>query len=76
VWAFAEILTGQGDPGHPTFCSRPSSRLAGDPDRLRGAFVRALRVLWCLAMPVAGFFVAVGEPTVTVLLGEAGGARG
>jgi O-antigen/teichoic acid export membrane protein len=46
------------------------SRIAGDPQRLRAAFLRALRVLWCLAMPVAGFFVAAGEPAVTVLLGE------
>ena len=46
------------------------SRIAGDPQRLRAAFLRALRVLWCLAIPVAGFFVAAGEPAVTVLLGE------
>jgi PST family polysaccharide transporter len=46
------------------------SRLAGDPIRFRSAFLRALQVLWCLMAAVAFFIVAVGEPLVTVLLGE------
>jgi len=46
------------------------SRLAGDPERFRSAFLRALHVLWCLMVPVACFIIAVGEPLVTVLLGE------
>lgn len=46
------------------------SRLAGDAERFRSAFLRALQVLWCLMVPVAFFIVAVGEPLVTVLLGE------
>ncbi|SCX07193.1 lipopolysaccharide biosynthesis protein [Mycolicibacterium fluoranthenivorans] len=46
------------------------SRLAGDPERFRSAFLRALQMLWCLMVPVAGFIIAVGEPGVTVLLGE------
>lgn len=46
------------------------SRLAGDPERFRSAFLRALQVLWCLMVPVACFIVAAGEPLVTVLLGE------
>lgn len=46
------------------------SRLAGDPDRFRSAFLRALLVLWCLIVPAACFILAVGEPLVTVLLGE------
>lgn len=46
------------------------SRLAGDPERFRSAFLRALHVLWCLMVPVACFIVAAGEPLVTVLLGE------
>jgi len=32
----------------PAFC-----RIAGDPQRFRAAFLRALRVLWCLAMPAS-----------------------
>ena len=46
------------------------SRLAGEPQRFRSAFLRALQVLWCLMVPVACFIVAAGEPLVTVLLGE------
>jgi PST family polysaccharide transporter len=46
------------------------SRLTGDPERFRSAFLRALQVLWCLMVPVACFIVAAGEPLVTVLLGE------
>lgn len=46
------------------------SRLAGDAERFRSAFLRALHVLWCLTVPVACLIVAVGEPAVTVLLGE------
>ncbi|MGP4056539.1 oligosaccharide flippase family protein [Mycobacterium sp. 4D054] len=46
------------------------SRLAGDVERFRSAFLRALQVLWCLIIPVAFFIVAAGEPLVTVLLGE------
>jgi O-antigen/teichoic acid export membrane protein len=46
------------------------SRLAGDPERFRSAFLRALQVLWCMMVPIACFIVAAGEPLVTVLLGE------
>ncbi|WP_395309801.1 lipopolysaccharide biosynthesis protein [Mycobacterium sp. AMU20-3851] len=46
------------------------SRLAADPARFRSAFLRALQVLWCLAVPVACFIGAAGEPLVAVLLGE------
>ncbi|HKV19653.1 MAG TPA: oligosaccharide flippase family protein [Mycobacterium sp.] len=46
------------------------ARLAGDRERFRSAFLRALHVLWCLMIPVACFIVAAGEPLVTVLLGE------
>ncbi|MCV7356205.1 lipopolysaccharide biosynthesis protein [Mycolicibacterium fluoranthenivorans] len=46
------------------------SRLAGDPERFRSAFLRALGLLWGLMVPVAGFVIAAGEPGVTVLLGE------
>jgi PST family polysaccharide transporter len=46
------------------------ARIVGDTERFRSAFLRALRVLWCLTIPLAGFIVAMGEPGVTVLLGE------
>jgi O-antigen/teichoic acid export membrane protein len=46
------------------------ARLAGDAERFRSAFLRALRVLWLLMVPIALFILAVGEPMVTVLLGE------
>lgn len=46
------------------------ARLAGDAQRLRSAFRRALQVLWCLTVPVACLIIAVGEPAVVVLLGE------
>lgn len=46
------------------------SRLAGDPERLKVAFLRSLRWLWISAAPVAGFLVALGEPSVVLLLGE------
>ncbi len=45
------------------------SRIAGDAARLKSAFLRALRGLWCVAVPVAGLIVAVGEPAVVLLLG-------
>lgn len=46
------------------------SRIAADTARLKSAFLRALRALWCVAVPVAGFIVAVGEPAIVLLLGE------
>lgn len=46
------------------------SRLAGDAQRMRSAFLRALQVLWTLILPAACLIAVVGEPLVTVLLGE------
>jgi O-antigen/teichoic acid export membrane protein len=46
------------------------SRIADDVARLKSAFLRALRALWCMAAPVAGFIIAVGEPAIVLLLGE------
>ena len=45
-------------------------QIAGDRDRVAGAFLRALRWLWVAALPVAGLMVALGEPLAVVLLGE------
>jgi len=46
------------------------SRIAGDPDRLRRAFLRALGWIWFASVPAAFLLVALGEPIVVVLLGE------
>ncbi|MEJ2888008.1 oligosaccharide flippase family protein [Actinomycetospora aeridis] len=46
------------------------SRIAGDTDRLRIAFLRALRWIWLAAVPVAVLAVALGIPAVVLLLGE------
>lgn len=46
------------------------SRLAGDPDRLKQAFLRSLRWLWIATAPVAALILALGEPAVVILLGE------
>lgn len=46
------------------------SRLAGDPERLKGAFLRALRWVWFAAAPGTALVVGLGEPAVVVLLGE------
>ncbi len=46
------------------------SRLAGDPERLKRGFLRALRWIWFAAAPVTALVVGLGEPAVVVLLGE------
>ena len=46
------------------------SRMAGDLARLRRAFLRALAWMWFAAVPAAGVVVALGEPLVTLVLGE------
>ncbi|MDL5159005.1 oligosaccharide flippase family protein [Actinomycetospora termitidis] len=45
------------------------ARIAADADRFRVAFARALRLLWCAVVPTAGLVLALGAPTVVVLLG-------
>jgi PST family polysaccharide transporter len=46
------------------------ARLTGDPERMRVAFLRALRWIWFAAAPTAALLVALGEQTVIVLFGE------
>lgn len=46
------------------------SRIAGDAERFRAAFLRALSWIWFAAAPLAALLVAIGEPLVVVLLGE------
>jgi PST family polysaccharide transporter len=52
------------------------SRMAGDPDRLRAGYLRALRLVTFGAAPVSGLLLAMGEPTVVVVLGEPWRAAG
>lgn len=46
------------------------SRVAGEPERLKAAFLRSLQWIWVASIPIAGLTLAVGEPAVVLLLGE------
>jgi PST family polysaccharide transporter len=46
------------------------SQIAGDPDRLRKNYLRALRWVTFCAAPVSGLMLALGEPAAVVVLGE------
>jgi PST family polysaccharide transporter len=46
------------------------SRLAGDAERLKAGFLRALRWIWITSAPGTALIIALGEPAVVVLLGE------
>lgn len=46
------------------------ARIAGDAERLRQAFLRALTWLWVAALPAGGILVACGESLAVLLLGE------
>ncbi|MET0191548.1 MAG: oligosaccharide flippase family protein [Pseudonocardia sediminis] len=46
------------------------ARIAGDPERFRAGFRRALAVVWTVSAALAAILVALGEPIVVVLLGE------
>lgn len=46
------------------------SRIAGDPDRLRSAFMRALTWMWFAIVPVTALTMSIGEPLVVLVLGE------
>ena len=46
------------------------SRIAGDEERLRQAFLRALGWLWFAALPVSAIMILTGEPIMVLLLGE------
>jgi PST family polysaccharide transporter len=52
------------------------SRMSGDPDRLRAGYLRALGLVTFCAAPVSGMLLAVGEPTVVIVLGEPWRAAG
>lgn len=46
------------------------SSIAGDPQRLRGAFLRALRWTWVMAVPLSLIMFALGEPLALFLFGD------
>ena len=46
------------------------SSIAADPPRLRGAFLRALRWMWVLVVPLSLIMLPLGEPLVVVLFGS------
>jgi PST family polysaccharide transporter len=46
------------------------SRIAGDAERFREAFLRALGWIWFAALPCGALLVVVGQPLVVLLLGE------
>ncbi|HVL84512.1 MAG TPA: oligosaccharide flippase family protein [Pseudonocardia sp.] len=52
------------------------SRMAGEPERFRRGFFRALRWIWLGAVAMAGLLLALGQPAVLVLLGEQWRAAG
>ena len=46
------------------------SRMADEPERMRGAYLRALGGVTLCAAPITGLLLAVGEPMAVVVLGE------
>ncbi|MDO3636843.1 oligosaccharide flippase family protein [Mycolicibacterium arseniciresistens] len=46
------------------------AKIAGDAERFRAAFLRALSWLWLAALPVCALMLVVGEPVVVLLLGQ------
>ncbi|MDF2977060.1 MAG: polysaccharide biosynthesis protein, partial [Actinomycetospora sp.] len=46
------------------------SRIAQDAVRFHRGFLRALRLLWTVTLPMGVLLVAVGAPAIVVLLGE------
>ncbi|WML64187.1 MULTISPECIES: oligosaccharide flippase family protein [Rhodococcus] len=46
------------------------SRIASDVERFRAAFLRSLRWIWRVTVPVAALTAALGESAVVLLLGE------
>jgi len=52
------------------------SRISGDANRFRQAFLRALGWIWLAALPVAVLLLAAGQPLVVLLLGEKWRAAG
>lgn len=46
------------------------SRIAGDAERFRAAFLRALALIWTASAALAGVIFVLGQPLVVLLLGE------
>jgi len=52
------------------------SRISGDGNRFRQAFLRALGWIWLAALPLGALLLAMGQPVVVLLLGEKWRAAG
>ena len=52
------------------------SRISGDGNRFRQAFLRALGWIWLAALPVGALLLTMGQPVVVLLLGEQWRAAG
>ncbi|MFH5232746.1 oligosaccharide flippase family protein [Antrihabitans spumae] len=52
------------------------SRIAGDTERLKAAYLRALKWATTAAAPICGLIIALGEPAVVVVFGEPWRAAG
>lgn len=46
------------------------SRLQDQPERYRRAYVKAVRAVACLTMPMVGFFFLTAEPLIGLVLGD------
>ncbi|MFH5232757.1 lipopolysaccharide biosynthesis protein [Antrihabitans spumae] len=45
------------------------SRIAGDAERFRAGFMRALTWMWFAVVPAVGLLAVIGEPAIVLLLG-------
>jgi len=63
--AFAMLLSAGSYVLFPAF-----ARIAPEPDRFRGAFVRALRLMATLAFPAGLLLVPLGEPAAILIFGD------
>jgi PST family polysaccharide transporter len=52
------------------------SRISGDSERFREAFLRALGWIWFAAAPLGALMIVLGEPVVVLVLGEQWRAAG
>jgi O-antigen/teichoic acid export membrane protein len=52
------------------------ARIAGDENRFRVAYLRALGLVWFAVLPLGVFLAIIGQPLVVLLLGEPWGPAG
>jgi PST family polysaccharide transporter len=46
------------------------SRISGDSERFRDAFLRALGWMWFAALPIVALLIVMGQPAVALILGD------